>query len=252
MSVYVIADLHLSTNSNTNKPMEIFGKRWTGYTEKIISNWKSLITDEDTVVIPGDISWALTTEEALSDLALIDSLPGKKLIGKGNHDYWWSTSKKMHEMFDANHISTIELLYNNAYFRDGVIISGTRGWYNDGSLKMPAGTDYNKLVNRENERLKISLNAAKSLQSLHGAEIIVFLHFPPVRGNFVCRQIVDTLHEYGVTRCFYGHIHGDYFTPQSSEFEGINYSLISADYLNFCPMPISTLHYIDNISLKNE
>ena len=238
MGLFVIADLHLSTNSETNKPMEVFGRRWTDHTEKIIKNWKAVITDDDTVIIPGDISWALTVEEAESDLKLIDSLPGKKLLGKGNHDYWWTTAKKLHDFFEAKNITTLDILYNNAYECEDFIVAGTRGWYNDGSLKMPAGTDYGKLVNRENERLRISLTAAKALSEKSGKPMIAFFHFPPVRGSFVCEKLVDTLKEFNIDRCFYGHIHGDYLTPQTSVHEGISYSLISADFLDFHPLPI--------------
>lgn len=236
MGLYVIADLHLSTNSKTDKPMNVFGKRWTDHTDKIIKNWKALVTEDDTVIIPGDISWALTLEEAVNDLKLIDSLPGKKLLSKGNHDYWWTTAKKIRECFDKNNITTIDILYNNAHRVDNVIITGTRGWYNDGSLKMPLNTDYDKLVNRENERLKFSLNAAKDLKD-EGEEVrtVVFFHFPPARAGFVCRPFIDTLKEYGITECYYGHIHGDYVSPQCTEFEGISMKLISADFLNFVP-----------------
>ena len=238
MGLFVIADLHLSTNADTNKPMEVFGRRWSGYTEKIIKNWKAVVSDDDWVIIPGDISWALTVEEAESDLKLIDSLPGKKLLGKGNHDYWWTTAKKLHDFFDGNGITTVDILYNNAYDCGDFIVAGTRGWYNDGSLKMPPGTNYEKLVNRENERLRISLTAAKHLSNETGKPIIAFFHFPPVRGTFICGKFIDTLKEFGVTRCFYGHIHGDYNTPQTAEFEGISFSLISADFLDFHPLPV--------------
>jgi len=238
MGLYVIADLHLSTNSETNKPMEVFGRRWTDHTEKIVKNWRAVVTDEDLVIIPGDISWALTVEEAESDLKLIDSLPGKKLLGKGNHDYWWTTAKKLHEFFESKSITTIDILYNNAYECDDFIIAGTRGWYNDGSLKMPPGTDYDKLINRENERLRISLTKAKELADTSHKPILVFFHFPPVRGSFICRKFVDTLKEFGVDRCYYGHIHGDYTGPRTSEFEDISFTLISADFLDFHPLPI--------------
>ena len=238
MGLFVIADLHLSTNSETNKPMEVFGRRWTDHTEKIVKNWRAVVSDDDWVIIPGDISWALTVEEAESDLKLIDSLPGKKLLGKGNHDYWWTTAKKLHEFFDSNAITTLDILYNNAYECDDFIIAGTRGWYNDGSLKMPPGTDYDKLINRENERLRISLTKAKELAEASHKPILAFFHFPPVRGSFVCRKFVDTLKEFGVNRCYYGHIHGDYTGSRTSEFEDISFTLVSADFLDFHPLPI--------------
>ena len=240
MGLYVIADLHLSTNQETDKPMSVFGKRWTDHTEKIIRNWKAIVTDDDTVIIPGDISWALTLEEAVSDLQLIDSLPGKKLLSKGNHDYWWTTAKKIRECFEAKNITTIDILYNNAHRVGDIIVAGTRGWYNDGSLKMPPNTDYDKLVNRENERLKFSLNAAKELcEENSSIKTVVFFHFPPARAGFVCRPFIETLKEHGINECYYGHIHGDYLSPQTTHFEGISMTLISADYLNFVPFKIN-------------
>ena len=114
MSIFAIGDLHLSTNQNTNKSMEKFGRRWLGYTDKLRRNWEAVVSPEDTVVIPGDISWAMKMEEALSDFMFLESLPGQKLIGKGNHDFWWCTASKMNAFFEDNHINSIRVLNNNA------------------------------------------------------------------------------------------------------------------------------------------
>ena len=195
MSLFAIADLHLSTLDSTNKSMEVFGRRWTGYTEKLKTNWQKLITDEDTVIIPGDISWALTLEESLSDLQFLDSLPGKKILGKGNHDFWWCTMKKHREFFEKHSINSISFLFNNAYETEKFIIAGTRGWYHDEDVaNIPDNTDFEKLTNRETLRLKTSLNAALKLrEESPEKEILVFMHFPPVFGSEVCEGLINIL-----------------------------------------------------------
>ncbi|NLK39611.1 MAG: serine/threonine protein phosphatase [Clostridiales bacterium] len=239
MALYAIADLHLSTNSVTNKSMEVFGNRWTGYTDKLINNWNRLVTDEDTVVLPGDISWALTLTEALCDFQFIAKLKGTKLIGKGNHDFWWASLTKMNSFLADNQIDNIKFLHNNAFAVDEYIICGTRGWfYDEKQSGIPENTDYNKLVNREVQRLALSLEAGERLSQKTGYPILVFLHFPPVWGNFVCKEILDLLKNYRIKRCFFGHIHGGYDTPPAFNFEGIDFRLISADHLNFTPLYI--------------
>ena len=238
MSVFAISDLHLSTLDTTNKSMEVFGRRWTGYIEKLKSNWESLVSDEDTVIIPGDISWALTLDEARSDLLFLDSLPGKKILGKGNHDFWWCTMKKHGEFFAKNEIKTISFLFNNAYETENFIIAGTRGWYYDEDAQnAPDNTDFEKLTNRETQRLKISLEAAKKLkdEAERDKEIIVFMHFPPLWNGKESETIINLLIEYGIKRVYYGHIHGNYTTPPKFEYKGMEMSIISADYLNFVP-----------------
>ena len=154
MSLYTIADLHLSTFDKTNKSMEIFGKSWADYMLRIEQNWRRLITDEDTVVIPGDVSWALSLEESESDMKFLNSLPGKKIIGKGNHDFWWSTMRKHTAFFEKNGIDSISFLFNNAIETEDFIIAGTRGWYNDeDAANAPDNADFEKLTNREPLRL---------------------------------------------------------------------------------------------------
>ena len=237
MSLFAIADPHLSTLDSTNKSMEIFGRRWTSYTDKLRSAWESLITDGDTVVLPGDISWALTLEEAKNDLLFLDSLPGKKILGKGNHDFWWSTMKKHAEFFSANNITSLSFLFNNAHETDDFIIAGTRGWYYDEDAQnTPNDTDFEKLTNRETQRLKISLDCALKLKeaSPH-KEILVFTHFPPYYGGKESEPMVNLLVDYGIKRMFYGHIHGNYTIPPVIDCRGIKMNIISADYLNFIP-----------------
>lgn len=239
MSLFVMADLHLS--SDGSKSMEIFGPRWRDYMNKIRQNWSAVVQDEDTVIVPGDISWALKLEDAREDLLFLEALPGQKLIGKGNHDFWWSTAAKMTAMWEKNKITSIRMLYNNAYLLEDCIVCGTRGWFVEENQQHTVGSvDYTRIVNREVIRLRLSLDAAVKLREEDGRNlpILVFLHFPPVWNGFVCREIVDVLHEYGIKSCYFGHIHGAYYAPRTTVFEEIELTICSADALNFCPMPI--------------
>ena len=237
MALYAIADLHLSTLDETNKSMEVFGPRWASYMDRLVINWKKLVTDEDTVIVPGDISWALSLDEATSDLKLLDSLPGKKILGKGNHDFWWCTMKKHEAMFEKNGITTISFLFNNAYETEDYIIAGTRGWYHDPDAKnAPDNADFAKLVNREAGRLRMSLNKAKELKEKSPEkEIIVFMHFPPFWNGKESEPMMNLLIQYGVKRLYYGHIHGNYTVPPEFVYKDVQMSIVSADYLNFIP-----------------
>ncbi len=241
MSLFAIADLHLS--SDGSKSMEIFGPRWKDYQDKIKKNWCAIVNPEDTVIIPGDISWGMHLEDALQDFLFLESLPGKKLIGKGNHDFWWSTMAKMKALFAKHKIESIDFLYNNARRFEDCIVCGTRGWFVEENQQHTVGTtDYLRIVNREVIRLRLSLEEAKKLQPQDRPElpILVFLHFPPVWNGFVCREIIDVLKEYKIRSCYYGHIHGAYYAPRTQEFEGVDLTICAADYLNFAPMPIYT------------
>ena len=237
MSIFAIADLHLSTLDSTDKSMEVFGRRWTGYTEKLKSNWQRLVTDSDTVIIPGDISWALTLDEAQSDLLFLNSLPGKKILGKGNHDFWWCTMKKHSEFFVKNSIDTVSFLHNNAYEVENFIIAGTRGWYHDeDASNIPDNTDFEKLTKRETLRLKTSLNEAlKIKEASPEKDILVFMHFPPFWNGKESESIMQLLREYAVRRVYYGHIHGNYTVEPKFIHDGIEMNIISADYLGFIP-----------------
>ena len=239
MSLFVMADLHLS--SDGAKSMEVFGARWKDYMNKIQRNWSAVINDCDTVIVPGDISWGLKLEDAVEDLRFLDALPGQKLIGKGNHDFWWSTATKMQAMMEQHGIGSIRMLYNNAYRMDNCIVCGTRGWFVEENQQHTVGTaDYFKIVNREIIRLRLSLDSAVALRGEDTAlPILVFLHFPPVWNGFVCREIVDVLHKYGIRDCYFGHIHGAYHMPRCFTFEEIDFTLTAADALNFSPMPIN-------------
>ena len=239
--LYVIADLHLSTMEGMNKSMEIFGRRWSGYVEKLRKNWAAVVEETDSVVIPGDISWALSLPDAVSDLHFIDDLPGHKYISKRNHDFWWSTAAKMEKLFASEGIQTISLLNNNAWrCEEDFILCGTRGWYQDENCdNMPKDTDFDKLVAREAMRLKLSLESGKAIKEQEpGREMLVFLHFPPIWNGLRCESILELLHQYNIKRCFFGHIHGNYTVPASFVDEGIRFALVSADFLNFSPRPI--------------
>ena len=238
MSVYVIADLHLCTD-NESKSMEIFGNRWKDYKNRIYTNWNKLVSEDDTVIIPGDISWALTLQDAVSDLKFLDSLSGKKIIMKGNHDFWWSSVTKMNALLSELGIESISILNNNALEVEDYIITGSRGWFVDSSVQTKnVNADFNKVNNRELIRLKIGLEAAQKMRQGCNKEIIAFFHFPPLWGEFKNEGIINLLKEYEIKRCYFGHIHGNYSVSGSFDVSGIKMHLISADYLNFVPLHI--------------
>jgi predicted phosphohydrolase len=207
--------------------MDIFGSRWQDYVSKIEKYWRAIVTDDDTVIIPGDISWAIDLEEAKKDFEFINSLPGKKLLGKGNHDYWWGTMSKNRKFLYDNGFDTIDFLFNNAYEVENFIICGTRGWFFD------AESDADKkVVLREAGRLKMSIDAAKAT----GLEPVVFLHYPPINIVQKCDEIYNVLVEEKVTRCYYGHLHGgSHHLAMEGTFGTVRYHLVSADYLRFIP-----------------
>ncbi len=245
MAIFVLSDLHLSTDSSKNKSMDVFGDRWRDYMVKIQKNWNAVVSEADTVIIPGDISWATRLEEAYSDLDYINKLNGKKLIGKGNHDFWWSTAKKMYDFFDANGFDTIKILYNNAYVVEDRIVCGTRGWFPDESKQVVVGdVDYQKIVNREVGRLRLSLETAKKLQAEErdstGAElpIEVFLHFPPIWADLCMQEMLDTLESYGIKQIYFGHIHSAYNAQRTFLHQNMTFTLTSSDFLNFYPLKI--------------
>ena len=227
MALFVLGDTHLSLGGA--KPMDVF-PGWNGYVEKLEANWRKLVKPEDTVVLAGDISWSMRLADTRKDFAFLNGLPGRKLIMKGNHDYWWSTANKMNEFFRAEGFDTLRLLHNNSYTVDGWALCGTRGWLFD------AGEPHDeKVMNREIGRLRLSLEAAEP-----GKEKLVFLHYPPVYTGADAPEIVAVLKEYGIKRCFYAHLHGKAirFAVQG-EVDGIRYKLVSADGLQFCPYKIT-------------
>ena len=230
MALYVIGDTHFS--EGCNKPMDIFGGTWTGYRDKLVSAL-SVLQPEDTLVLAGDFSWGMSLQEALPDFRLLDSFPGKKLLIKGNHDYWWETVSKMKRFFAENAIETIDFLHNSCYFYNGAALCGTRGWFYD--KNDPAAGD-DKIFKRELLRLEASLKAAVDQGA---SEIDCFLHYPPVFAGTEVPQITEILSRYPVKRVFYGHLHGDSLRGAFSGMRnGIYYAVVSADALGFKPIQI--------------
>lgn len=227
MSLYTLADLHLSLG--TDKPMDIF-RGWDNYVRLIEDTWRYLVDDEDVVVIGGDVSWAMKLEETYQDLAFIHSLPGKKIILKGNHDLWFSTKKKVEDYLKEQGFDSIYILFNNCYEYGDYVLCGTRGWINEQGENVDK-----KILNREAGRLRLSLEAGKKT----GKIPIVFLHYPPIFGSNECYEILDVLHEYQVKRCIYGHLHGQSCKSAINGVrDGIEYQLVSCDFVQFTPQKI--------------
>lgn len=227
MALYAIGDLHLSLGSD--KPMDVFGGRWSGYVDKLREGFAGL-TEEDTTVLCGDLSWGMSLAEAREDFLFIDRLPGRKIVLKGNHDYWWSTASAAYKFFAANGISTIEILNNNCLLYGETALCGTRGWF----YEEERGSEHDrKIMLRELGRLEASLKAAGE------REKIAFLHYPPKFAAYECPEILEMLGRYGVKECYYGHIHGK---GCSAAFRGVKngvkYELVSADRLMFRPLRV--------------
>lgn len=229
MSIFVIGDLHLSFNNP--KPMDIFGDNWSGHEEKIRSNWIENVSEDDLVILPGDFSWETYLEDTKLDFDYLNNLPGKKLLLKGNHDYWWTTVTSMRAFLKENNYTNIDFLYNNSYEFEDKIICGTRGW---SIIDEEADK---KLINRELIRLELSLQDGINKYGTD-KEIIVFMHYPPItKAKIISEQeaeFVELMKEYNVKRCFYGHLHGASITEAvEGEIEGIEFKLVSADGLDF-------------------
>lgn len=226
MALFVIADLHLSLGAD--KPMDVF-KGWQNYVERLEGNWRRTVSPEDTVVIAGDISWAMKLEDTREDFAFLHSLPGKKLLMKGNHDYWWTTRNKMDVFLRENGFDDMAIFHNCAYFVDGKALCGTRGWlYNSETA------EDKKIVNREAGRLLASIGEAEKL----GERLTAFLHYPPVYDNMECIELLDILVQKQIQDCYFGHIHGQYAAKKAlkGEYKGVRMHLISCDYVDFCPI----------------
>lgn len=229
MSIFVIGDTHLSFSSD--KPMDVF-KGWQDYEKKIEKNWQNLVDENDTVIINGDFSWGMSLEETEKDFEFLNKLNGKKIISKGNHDYWWNTVSKMNNFVREKGFETISFLHNNAFRVGNISVAGTRGWFFDAEKE-----NIDKVLARECARLQRSIDAAKEL----GGETVVFLHYPPVALLKDCEPILDVLIKNGIKRCYYGHLHGGAVkTAVNGEKHGIKFKLVSADYLNFCPYNVDT------------
>lgn len=236
MALFAISDPHLSFA--VNKPMDIFGDRWVNHCKKIEWGWEDAgITEDDTICIPGDISWAMRLEEAYPDFKFLNKLKGTKIIGRGNHDLWWDTDTKVLRMFEESGFTTLKLLRNNALETDEHILCGTRGWYMD-EKNSPSDADFDKIVAREAIRLEMSLSQGAEMSKYSGKEMIVFMHFPPVFNDYVCYEFIELLHRYDIARCYYGHIHSVYSIERQIMFENIMFEIISADFLHFIPLKL--------------
>ncbi len=230
MALYTISDLHLPLG--IDKPMDVFGTAWENYVHRLYENWQSVVCDDDLVVLPGDLSWATYLDQAKADFEFLNSLNGKKIILKGNHDYWWETYNKMSKYLLENNYSTVTILNNNAVMYGSCAICGNRGW----SFSENMSDEDRKIYEREVGRLRLSMDDAIRL----GAEdIIVFTHYPPINKGCMSTPMTQLMHEFGVSKCFYGHLHSDThkFAVQG-DADGIAYKLVSADYLGFMPYKI--------------
>ena len=224
MALYAIGDLHLCLGAP--KPMDVFGGAWVGYMDKLREGL-SVIGPEDTTVLLGDLSWALDLQNAKDDFDWIDKIPGRKIILKGNHDYWWSTAAKFYKFCQENGFSNQWILNNNFFEYDGYAICGTRGWFYE---EQRSGEHDEKVFKRELMRLEASLKAAGDLRK------IVFLHYPPKYKGYECPEIIALMKQYDVRQCFYGHLHGpSHGLAMEGQWDGIDYRLVSSDKLGFRP-----------------
>ena len=227
MALYAIGDLHLCLGAE--KPMDVFGGNWIGYMDKLREGL-SVISEDDTTILLGDLSWALSLSEAGPDFAWIDQIPGRKIILKGNHDYWWSTASKFYKFCEQQGFTNQFILNNNCYEYDGWAICGTRGWFYE---EERSGQQDEKVFRRELLRLETSLKAAGEQRKM------VFLHYPPRYKGYECKEILDLLSQYGVRHCFYGHLHGpSHKLAMEGLWDGVEYRLVSADFLDFRPFKV--------------
>ena len=227
MAIYAIADLHLSLNHP--KPMNIFGDNWENHADKIKEDWIKKVKEEDTVIIPGDFSWETYLEDTYKDFEYLNSLSGKKILLKGNHDYWWTTLTNIRNYLKENNFNTIDILFNNSYEIENYLIAGARGWDYENSSER-------KIIEREINRLKLSLEKARNINK--DKEIIVCMHYPPISKTYINNEfeqkIINLLKEYNVKKCIYGHLHGTAHAQAiTGQVENIDFKLVSADYIDF-------------------
>ena len=232
MAIYVIADLHLSFNEP--KPMNIFGSNWENHEDKIKTDWINKVKSEDTVLHLGDFSWGMSLEDTLKDFEFINNLPGKKIVLKGDHDYWWTTVTSMKKFLNENNIQNVDFLHNNFFEIEDKVFCGTRGW----TLSYTDEIEYNeKVIARESNRLKLSLDEAIKNVG-HDKEIIVCLHYPPIMKSNVLKEettpFMEILKEYNIKRCYYGHLHGESIEDSvQGKIDGVDLKLVSSDGVDF-------------------
>ena len=227
MALYAIGDLHLSLGSD--KPMDVFGEQWQDHAEKLKRGFAGL-GPEDLTVLCGDLSWAMSLQEAEADFRFIQELPGKKILLKGNHDYWWSTAAKFNKFCAEHGFENMHLLNNNCFEYDDWAICGTRGWFFEEERH---GAHDEKVFKRELCRLEASLKAAGDRKKM------VFLHYPPRYKGYECREILDLFEQYGVRRCYYGHLHGgSHRLAMEGLWDSVEFHLVAADYIGFKPQTV--------------
>lgn len=231
MSIYVIGDLHLPFG--VEKPMDIFGGKWQGYTEKLKEDWNKKVKPEDTVILAGDFSWATYLEDTYKDFEYINNLPGKKILLKGNHDYWWTTVTSMKKYLEENSFKDIDFLYNNSFCIEDKIIVGTRGW------ALLDSENSEKMVKREANRLELSIKDAIEKYG-EDKDLICIMHYPPITRTKMKNEytydskFLDVMKKYNVKKCYYGHLHGkSHIDAVEGKIEGIEFTLISGDYIEF-------------------
>ncbi len=230
MAIFALGDLHLSFG--TDKPMDVFGNKWENYTEKIYEGWQSVVSDEDLVIIPGDVSWATYLEDAVRDFEFIQGLNGKKVIIKGNHDYWWTTLKKMEEFLDENQFDSIKILNNTAIAFEDVAICGTRGW----SIQDNNDESDEKIIDREKKRLVLALEEAVKLKK---ERLIVGIHYPPFNYAGQENGFLEIMRNYDVDTCVYGHLHSfAHKNAVEGDLGGVSLHLVAGDFVDFKPVLI--------------
>lgn len=228
MAIFVIGDLHLSFGSN--KPMDIFGKNWVKHDEKIAENWKENVKDTDTVIINGDFSWAMNIKDMYLDFKYLEELPGKKILSKGNHDYWWASITSMRKYLEENNFTSIDFLHNNSFEIEGKVIVGTRGWVISNDI------NEKKIFDREANRLELSIK--DGINKYGNKEMIGITHYPPITKSMLINNelndIVRILKKYEIPNCYYGHLHASSINDAvNGEYYGINFKLASCDALDF-------------------
>lgn len=231
MAVYIIGDLHLSFGEN--KPMSIFGQNWEGHAEKIKQDWIKKVKPEDYIILAGDFSWATYLEDTLEDFSYLNSLVGKKILLKGNHDYWWTTVTAMKRYLQEKEIDNVDFLFNNSFEIENKIFVGTRGW------ALLDSQNSEKMIKRETLRLELSIKNAIE-QYGKEKEIICIMHYPPISNSCMKNEythkseFLELMKKYNIKRCYYGHLHGSSHKDAiEGKIEGINFYLISSDYLDF-------------------
>ena len=237
MAIYALADLHLSL-SIPDKSMEVFGSSWDDYISRVRENWENKVTEDDTVLIPGDISWATYVTEMEDDFRFISELPGRKLLSRGNHDYWWTTMKKMEEFLKEKNITKLEFVRTNVIPVEDALITGTRGWMIE-SIDSIEGTDNRKIYEREKLRIKMCLDEIGKADPEHAKKHIMMIHYPPITAKQDITEFAHLMAEGGIDICVYGHLHGKAHKKVfEGEFEGTKFVCASADYIGFDPVRI--------------